>query len=82
MDAGVKLDDLNDALGTDFDSEDYDSLGGLVIEKLDHLPSAGERCEINGTRFEVISTGKNRIERVKIILPEPAVPEDSLSPTS
>ncbi len=82
VDAGVKLDDLNDALGTDFDSEDYDSLGGLVIEKLDHLPSAGERCEINGTRFEVISTGKNRIERVKIILPEPAVPEDSLSPTS
>ena len=82
VDAGVKLDDLNDALGTDFESEDYDSLGGLVIEKLDHLPMAGEKCEIKGARFEVISTGKNRIERVKIILPEPAVPEDSLSPTS
>lgn len=76
VDAGVKLDDLNDALGTDFDSEDYDSLGGLVIEKLDHLPSAGEKCEMeDGTRFEVISTGKNRIERVKIILPEPAKPD-------
>ncbi len=82
VDAGVKLDDLNDALGTNFDSEDYDSLGGLVIEKLDHLPNAGEKCEINGTRFEVISTGKNRIERVKITLPEPAAPEDILSPDS
>ncbi len=70
VDAGMKLDDLNDAIGTDFDSEDYDSLGGLVIEKLDHLPEAGEECEMeNGTRLQVISTGKNRIERVKIILP-------------
>ncbi len=69
VDAGVKIDDLNDELGTKFDSEDYDSLGGLVIEKLDHLPVAGETCEMeDGTRFEVISTGKNRIERVKVIL--------------
>lgn len=81
VDAGVKLDDLNDALGTDFDSEDYDSLGGLVIEKLDHLPGAGERCGMDdGTVFEVISTGKNRIERVKITLPSPAVREDDQDP--
>ena len=76
VDAGVKLDDLNDALGTAFSSEDYDSLGGLVIERLDHLPGAGESCETeDGTRFEVISTGKNRIGRVKIMLPEPAKPD-------
>jgi CBS domain containing-hemolysin-like protein len=76
VDAGVKLDDLNDALGTSFSSEDYDSLGGLVIEMLDHLPGAGESCETeDGTKLEVISTGKNRIGRVKILLPEPAKPD-------
>ena len=76
VDAGVKLDDLNDALGTSFSSEDYDSLGGLVIEMLDHLPGAGESCETeDGTRLEVISTEKNRIGRVKILLPEPAKPD-------
>ena len=79
VDAGVKLDDLNDALGTDFSSEDYDSLGGLVIEKLDHLPSAGEKYVMeDGTGFEVISTGKNRIGRVKVTLPEPAKPDTVL----
>jgi len=83
VEAGVKLDDLNDALGTDFDSDDYDSLGGLVIEKLDHLPGEGEKCEMeDGTVFEVISTGKNRIERVKITLPSPAVQEDDQDPAS
>jgi CBS domain containing-hemolysin-like protein len=76
VDAGMKLDDLNDALGTGFESEDYDSLGGLVLEKLDHLPNAGEKCVLDdGTLLEVISIGKNRIDRVKITLPEKSVEE-------
>ena len=32
VEGGMKLDDINDRLGTDFDSEDYDSIGGLIIE--------------------------------------------------
>ncbi len=76
VDGGVKLDDLNDALGTSFSSEDYDTLGGLVIEKLDHLPGAGESCETeDGIRLEVINTEKNRIGRVKVLLPEPFSPD-------
>ena len=34
VEAQVKLDDLNDALDIELDSEDYDSVGGLIIEKL------------------------------------------------
>ena len=30
-----KLDDINDVLETKFDSEDYDSIGGIMIELLD-----------------------------------------------
>ena len=37
--ASLKLDDLDDLLDVDLDSEDYDSLGGYIIELLDHLPS-------------------------------------------
>lgn len=77
VDAGMKLDDLNDALGTEFESEDYDSLGGLVLGKLDHLPNAGEQCVLDdGTLLEVISIGKNRIDRVKITLPESVKTEE------
>ena len=39
-----KLDDLDDLLDVDLDSEDYDSLGGYIVELLDHLPSEGETC--------------------------------------
>ena len=43
--ASLKLDDLDDLLDVDLDSEDYDSLGGYIIELLDHLPSEGETAE-------------------------------------
>ena len=34
----MKLDDINDALETELNSEDYDSIGGLMIEQLERLP--------------------------------------------
>lgn len=38
----LKLDDINDVLETKFDSEDYDSIGGIMIELLDRFPTEGE----------------------------------------
>ena len=38
VEGSMKLDDINDALGTALDSEDYDSIGGIIIEYLDRLP--------------------------------------------
>lgn len=77
VEGSLKLDDLNDAIGTSFDSEDYDSIGGLIIEKLDHLPEAGEAAELDdGTTLQVMEMDKNRIDKVKVTLPEPVSSED------
>ena len=38
----AKLDDLNEILHTNLESEDYDSIGGYIIEQLDRLPAPGE----------------------------------------
>ncbi len=72
VEGSLKLDDINDALGTSFDSDDYDSIGGLIIEKLDHLPEAGESAELDdGTTLQVMEMDKNRIDKVKMTLPDP-----------
>ncbi len=69
VDSSVKLDDLNDTIGSSFESEDYDSLGGFILEKLDHLPKPGERVVTDdGSILEVVSAQKNRIERVHVTL--------------
>lgn len=71
VEGSMKLDDLNDRLELELESEDYDSVGGLVIGLLDHLPDEGEEVteEENGIRFIVTKVDKNRIDRIKMILP-------------
>ena len=68
IDASIKLDDLNDKLHTDFQSEDYDSLAGFIIELLDKIPTAGEEANCEGAHFKVTEVHRNRIERVTLTL--------------
>ena len=64
VDGSVKLDDLNDVLGTELVSEDYDSIGGYMIGLLDHLPVAGDKVQTeDGIRFEVLEASKKRVGR-------------------
>ncbi len=70
---GMKLDDINDSIDTDFSSEDYDSIGGLIIEKLDKLPEEGETVELeDGSKLTVKTVNQNRIEEVLMELSSPA----------
>ena len=75
--ASIKLDDLDDFLDIDLDSEDYDSLGGYVIELLDHLPEEGETAEDSNFLFQVVSVDKNRIEQIQITRKKEKLPEDN-----
>ena len=68
VDGGAKIGDVNDALGLDLASEDYDSIGGYVIELLDHLPEIGETGQNERALFEVLEADKTRVERIRITL--------------
>lgn len=68
VDASIKLSDLEDNIGVLLESEDYDSLGGYVIELLDHLPAEGETVKKDGITLKVLSMDKNRIDRVAVII--------------
>lgn len=76
----MKLDDINDSLGTDFSSEDYDSIGGLMIEFLDRLPSSWEKITFpNGTTLQTSKVRGHRIEWVTLTLPESILGEGNSS---
>ena len=68
IDAAMKLSDLEDSIGISLESEDYDSLGGYVIELLDHLPNVGETVKKDGITFQVVSMEKNRIDRIAVTI--------------
>ncbi|MCR5650452.1 MAG: hemolysin family protein [Lachnospiraceae bacterium] len=69
VEGSVKLDDLNDAIGTELESDDYDSVGGYMLGLLDRIPRAGEKVtDASGNVFEALGISKNRIDRIHIIL--------------
>ncbi|HAX50362.1 HlyC/CorC family transporter [Muricomes intestini] len=75
VEGSMSLDDVNERLDLESDleleSEDYDSLGGLIIEYLDRLPEVGDEVITeNGIRLVVECLDKNRIESVHVYLPE------------
>ncbi|MDE7045175.1 MAG: hemolysin, partial [Acetatifactor sp.] len=71
VEGSMKLDDINDELDTDLDSEDYDSIGGLIIECLDRLPEDNEEVTLeNGIHLKVQGIEQNRIVKVLMTLPE------------
>jgi putative hemolysin len=70
VDGMTKLDEVNKRLGINLVSEDYDSIAGLVIGLLDHLPKEGETVSENEIRFVVEKLDKKRIDKVRIFLPE------------
>ncbi len=78
VEGSMKLEDLQDQIGLDIESEDYDSIGGVIIGLLDHLPEAGEQVETDNHIVLVVeAVEKNRIDSVHIYLPESETPEEA-----
>ncbi|MBR2752614.1 MAG: HlyC/CorC family transporter [Lachnospiraceae bacterium] len=72
----ISLDDFSDRLGTEIESEDYDSLGGYILEQLDRIPDVGDAVTTeSGIRLVVDSVDNNRIELVHVWLPEQVTDE-------
>lgn len=71
VEGSMKLDDINDALETELESEDYDSIGGIIIEALDRLPEDGEEVTLaNGIALKVQGIDQNRIQKVLMTIPD------------
>lgn len=66
VDGSVRIDEVNDMLGTRLESEDYDSIGGYILGELGRMPKEGEKIETDSATFIIESLDKNRIEKIRI----------------
>ncbi len=76
VDGYTKLYEINEALGLELESDDYDSIAGHIIYLLDHLPDEGESVEDNHVVFTVAAVDKNRVDKVHILLKKDEKPEE------
>ena len=74
-----EIEDVNNAcnLKLDENSEDYDTLGGMLMYLLGYIPNDGEKLTIedNGVIYNILSIYEHRIKKVRIILPKVEVEE-------
>jgi magnesium and cobalt transporter len=71
--AQTEIADFNDAFGTAFSDDEYDTLGGLLIARFGRLPKRGESLSMQGLRFQVLRADSRRLHVVQVQrLAEPA----------
>ncbi|MBN1066237.1 HlyC/CorC family transporter [Clostridium botulinum] len=66
VDGSVRLHDIGDLIGIDMESDEFDSVGGLIIGELGRMPEEKEEIECDSMKFIVENIEKNRIKKVRI----------------
>jgi CBS domain containing-hemolysin-like protein len=70
--ARAHVDEVNERLGLSLPEEgDFDTIGGFLFSQLGHVPESGEQFVWQDVRFEVVEASARRIERLRIVLPQP-----------
>ena len=62
----MKLDDFNDVMKMDLDSESFETLGGWLLEKFGELPRVGAAWRDKGAVYIVEDQGGRRIISVRV----------------
>ena len=68
VEGSLRLHDISDLIGINIDSEEFDSVGGLMIEDLGRMPEEQEEVIVNNIRFIAEEIEKNRIKKVRMII--------------
>lgn len=66
VNARMELDDFNEIMGTDFEIKDIQTLGGLVVNKLERIPQKGETLNLDSISIQIIGVSKRRVYRVLV----------------
>ena len=68
LDGSIRLHDISDLIGINIDSEEFDSVGGLIIGELGRMPEEKDEVQLEHITFITEEIDKNRIKKVRIIV--------------
>jgi magnesium and cobalt transporter len=70
VNALTSIDDFNEFFGTDYNTEEQDTIGGLIIHELGHLPGRGESISLRGYKFKVTNADSRRLVQLQVRIPK------------
>jgi magnesium and cobalt transporter len=66
VEASTPIAEVNDALGTSFETDEYDTIAGILIDELGKIPQQGEEVKLNGFVFRILAGDKRRIALLEV----------------
>lgn len=69
IEASINIDEINQIFGTELECQEFDSLGGYIIENIDRFPKLNEVIKIGDIKFTIVKKTKNRIEKILVDFP-------------
>ena len=80
VNALLPIEDFNERFGTAFSDEEFDTIGGLVVHALGHLPRPGERVRIGDFAFRVSRADRRRVHWLEVMRADDAANPSSPTP--
>jgi magnesium and cobalt transporter len=72
--AQTRIEDFNDYFATRFSDEEFDTIGGLIMNHLGRLPRRGESLTFEGLEFKVLRGDRRRIDTLRLVTPRDVEP--------
>ncbi len=66
----TELDDFNDFFNTDYNKEEADTIGGIVLHQFGHMPEKGEEVDVGGLLFKIHTADTRRIQQITVTVPK------------
>lgn len=60
------IEDFNEFFNADYSDEEYDTIGGLVMQSFGHLPAKGESVALGRFQFKVVACDSRRIRLLHV----------------
>ena len=70
MRALTPIGDFNEFFGTRLPDEEFDTIGGLLMQEFGRLPRRGETIKLETLEFRIVRADRRRIDLVRVITPK------------
>ena len=66
------IEDFNQYFKTQFSEEEFDTIGGIIVQKFGRVPNRDEEIDIDGIKFTIEKSDGRRVKTIQVTLPEMA----------
>ena len=66
VDARLPIVEFNEEFESEFSNEEFDTIGGIVVNQFDKVPAKGDECSIEGFVFQILEADPRRVHMIMV----------------